>query len=99
MVGPREIRGRYSTSHVVLSADDDTLRIYLTQGYISSVRNPEELVEQLASFCTTTNHYLLNIILIESSTRRIEEVFSKGGIASLAPDEDSEEDEDNNDDY
>jgi hypothetical protein len=100
MVGPREIRGRSSKGHVVLSADDDTLRIYLTQGYISSVRNPDELVEQLASFCSITNHYLLNIVLTECDTRRIEEVFQKRGISSLAPEEDAEEeDEDNDDEY
>lgn len=72
---------------MVLTQEDDVLKIYLTKGYFEAERNPVELVEKLASFCGMDDRkdskYLLLIVLTESNHARIATELDNHGIPSL----------------
>jgi hypothetical protein len=82
---------------VVLTQENDVLKIYLTKVYFEAERNPVELVEKLASFCSMDDRkdskYLLLIVLTESNHTRIAAELDNHGIPSLL-----EGDGDGNDD-
>jgi hypothetical protein len=79
-----EVRSPLSSGYVVLEAHERRLQIYLLRGY-ESLRNPNELVDQLADSFGIGDKYRLLLVLTDSP-RRIEEVFDKEGIPSLVPD-------------
>jgi hypothetical protein len=86
---------------VVLTQEDDVLKIYLTKSYFEAERNPVELVEKLASFCGMDDRkdskYLLLIVLTESNHAQIAVELDNHGIPSLLEEGDGDGDGDGND--
>lgn len=93
----KEVEGRRRPGKVVLSPEDESLKIYLKEQYLEVERNPCELVEKLASFTgideRKQGHYLLNIVLTEPNPNRILEIFVEYSVPNSYPDDNGEEDE------
>jgi hypothetical protein len=74
-LGNKEVEGRQRPENVVLSPEEEGLKIYLKDQYLELERNPCKLVEKLASFTgideRKKGHYLLHVVLTESNPNRI----------------------------
>jgi hypothetical protein len=96
-LGNKEVEGRQRPGNVVLSPEEESLKIYLKDQYLELERNPCELVEKLASFTgineRKNRHYLLHVVLTESNPNRILAILTSYGVPTLYPDDDSEEEE------
>jgi hypothetical protein len=81
---------------VVLAPDDETLKVYLKDGYFENERNPLELVEKLAAFTGIEQRlpngiYLLHVVLTESSRNRIIKALADNGIPEFVDTGDDDE--------
>jgi hypothetical protein len=96
-LGNKEAEGRQQSGNVVLSPEEESLKIYLKDQYLELERNPCELVEKLASFTgideRNKRHYLLHVVLTESKPNRISAILRTYGVPALSPDNDGEEEE------
>jgi len=92
-----QIEGRQRRGNVVLTPEDDGLKIYLRQGYLETERNWDELVEKLASFAGIDSRnngcYLLQIVLTESRSRTAAKLLEFGVSTEVPDPEMMEEDE------
>jgi hypothetical protein len=93
----KEVEGRQRPGNVVLSPEEESLKIYLKDQYLELERNPCELVEKLASFTgideRKNGNYLLNVVLTESNPNRILAILASHGVPTSYPDDNGEEDE------
>jgi hypothetical protein len=86
-----EIRGRPKPGHVVLTAAEDVLKIYLAKDYFENEHNPEEFVEELFCFCgmdrkssaPKDSKYCLQVVLTERTTARIKAILESNGAPSF----------------
>jgi hypothetical protein len=96
-LGNKEVEGRQRPGNVVLSPEEESLKIYLKDQYLELERNPCELVEKLASFTgideRKNGNYLLQVVLTESNPNRILAILASHGIPTLYPNDDGEEEE------
>jgi hypothetical protein len=49
-IGNKEFEGRQTPGNVVLSPEEDSIKIYLREQYLELERNPSELVDKLGFF-------------------------------------------------
>lgn len=96
-MGDKEVEGRQQPGNVVLSPEEESLKIYLKDQYLEVERNPCELVEKLASFTSIgerkNGNWLLHVVLTESNPTRILAILASYGIPNSYPEDDGEEEE------
>jgi hypothetical protein len=96
-LGKKEVEGRQRPGNVVLTPEEESLKIYLKDQYLELERNPWELVEKLASFTGINNrkngHYLLHVVLTESNPNRTLAILADHGVPMSYPDDDGAEEE------
>jgi hypothetical protein len=96
-IGNKEVEGRQTPGNVVLSPEEDGIKIYLRDQYLELERNPSELVDKLGFFTGISErkngHYLLLIVLTESNPNRILDILAQHGIPTSCPDDDGEGEE------
>jgi len=94
-IGNKEFEGRQTPGNVVLSPEEDSIKIYLREQYLELERNPSELVDKLGFFTRIgerkDGHYLLLIVLTESNPNRILDILAQHGIPTSYPDDDDGE--------
>lgn len=89
-----EVKGEPTASKVVLTPGNDTLQIYLAQGYIEGVGSPYELMEELCRHCNIEQQQLVLSILTETDQARIDQLLERAGIAILTVEGESSDEED-----
>ena len=94
-LGDKEVEGRQRPGNVVLSPEEESLKIYLKDQYLELERNPCELVEKLASFTgideRKDGHWLLHVVLTELNPTRLLMILADHGVPTSYPDDDGEE--------
>jgi hypothetical protein len=85
-LGSDWIEGREREGNVVLTPSASSLQIHLKEGYLEKIRNPDELVKQLAELTgineRQNGQWLLHMILTEPDLNRISEIFDRMGVPS-----------------
>lgn len=93
-VGTEDVEGREQPGSVVLSADEESLKIFVKEQYLERERNPCELVQKLAFFTgineRKNGYWLLQVVLTEPSPSRISDVLADQGVPMWHPEDGDE---------
>lgn len=91
-IGGQDVEGRQLPGSVVLSPEEESMKIYLKDQYLELEGNPHELSEKLGSYTGIDERknglYLLHIVLTTANPASISAILDHYGIPLSYPEDD-----------
>jgi hypothetical protein len=92
--GGRDVEGRQQPGNVVLTPQEDSLKIYLKEQYFEIERNPYELVEKLGALTgieeRKNGNWLLGMVLTEPNPQKILDILAHYRVPMSYPEDDAD---------